>query len=547
MNRMNAVRGVVFGIAALFLFDCSAPLVPPPFLPREARRADFYDETVKELERLWAELKTPDLAPEARYKTMEAYNSKMLNLVRRVRSDFELARKEDRRFSHPRFDLHVDGVPSDVRLKNVFDDFLPARDVRTRQLEEHYVVGGLGVPVVGIVPESMRDMMQNVFNFKGKGFVCTLTAVMEFPEKGKPELRLIPRLQHHTVRVGNLRYELAGDFSAPMEVYWNLTKVQDNRILGLLQPQKLADTSGLVCIEPYNPSKIPVILTHGLMSSAGTFDNLVNRLLSDKTIRKNYQFWYFNYPTGVSWVITAAQYRAALRQLRRKTDPHHTNKNWDKMVVVGHSMGGLITHYSQCVEPWLLLRENEIGERLLPRNPEFYVRHRFEDPVLENWREQFFFEPVRAGLVIYMATPHRGAPLARYRLIQSLIRLIKLPQNILDEAYNIITLQQDSVFMNPEDLTEWFTSVKQLSPDSPSIRGLYGLAVRSAPTHSIIGDRGCGNSPRSSDGVVPYWSSHLPWGSEAIVPTSHSVQSGKETAEDMKRVLHEYLLRNAGK
>jgi len=27
--------------------------------------------------------------------------------------------------------------------------------------------------------------------------------------------------------------------------------------------------------------------------------------------------------------------------------------------------------------------------------------------------------------------------------------------------------------------------------------------------HSIMGDRGKGNTPESSDGVVPYWSSHL--------------------------------------
>ena len=29
------------------------------------------------------------------------------------------------------------------------------------------------------------------------------------------------------------------------------------------------------------------------------------------------------------------------------------------------------------------------------------------------------------------------------------------------------------------------------------------------PYHSIIGDRGRGDTPKSSDGVVPYWSSHL--------------------------------------
>jgi hypothetical protein len=33
--------------------------------------------------------------------------------------------------------------------------------------------------------------------------------------------------------------------------------------------------------------------------------------------------------------------------------------------------------------------------------------------------------------------------------------------------------------------------------------------TKGIPYHSIIGDRGRGHSPNSSDGVVAYWSSHL--------------------------------------
>lgn len=57
----------------------------------------------------------------------------------------------------------------------------------------------------------------------------------------------------------------------------------------------------------------------------------------------------------------------------------------------------------------------------------------------------------------------------------------------------------------------------------------------------MIGDRGQGDSPRSSDGVVPYWSSHIPWGQEKIVPADHSVQDVKETADYMRQILLDYL------
>jgi hypothetical protein len=46
--------------------------------------------------------------------------------------------------------------------------------------------------------------------------------------------------------------------------------------------------------------------------------------------------------------------------------------------------------------------------------------------------------------------------------------------------------------------------------------------TRGIPYHSIIGDRGGGDTPNSSDGVVPYWSSHLDGAqSELIVNSDH--------------------------
>jgi hypothetical protein len=100
------------------------------------------------------------------------------------------------------------------------------------------------------------------------------------------------------------------------------------------------------------------------------------------------------------------------------------------------------------------------------------------------------------------------------------------------------------VLLNPGKITEAFTSLSQLSPDSYSIRGLQGLKVRDVPTHSIIGDEGDGDTPQSFDGIVPYWSSHISWGGETIVPADHSVQDIPETAEVLQKLLHEHLNRS---
>ncbi len=536
-------------LAPLVCSSCSTPLVPRPRLSAEQRQEVGDAELLSRLRADWEMMGNPKCSAEEHVAASARYNANLLNLLRRVRHDGMKAMEKGEIYEPVGFRLHRSLAAHGLHLSDVYEDMVPAVDVRTESLEERYAVPGVGVPLVGIIPArnvQTVEKLDTFFNIRTRGTVNTLTALMVFPENARetPVLRLIPRHRQEEVEIGALRYQLAGDFSASLEVYWDLTRVREDRMLGLLRPQELRDVSGLSCIEAYQPGRIPVILTHGLMSSAGTFDNLVNRLLSDPEIRNNYQFWYFNYPTGVAWTIAAREYRKALAEVRQTVDPRGKNRNWDNMVVIGHSMGGLITHYSQCVEPWRMLEDNPV----LPPSDQRYLQRRYVDepipvPAYDALRKDYFFRPVKAGMVVYLATPHRGAPLARYRIVTALTKLVRLPEAIIDEAINIATLQQDSVLFSPSNLTSWFTSVGQLAPDSYSILGLQKLAVRNVPTHSVIGNDGCENEPlcHSSDGVVPYWSSHISWGTETVVPASHSVQDVPETAEDLKRVLKEHL------
>ena len=62
------------------------------------------------------------------------------------------------------------------------------------------------------------------------------------------------------------------------------------------------------------------------------------------------------------------------------------------------------------------------------------------------------------------------------------------------------------------------------------------------PYHSIIGDRGRGDTPNSSDGVVPYWSSHLDGAqSEKIVPSGHGAEQSRQGIGEVLRILHEHI------
>jgi hypothetical protein len=86
-----------------------------------------------------------------------------------------------------------------------------------------------------------------------------------------------------------------------------------------------------------------------------------------------------------------------------------------------------------------------------------------------------------------------------------------------------------------------FISVGNLSPGHPFFRGLEPIPLN-VPHHSIIGDRGKGGGKDSTDGVVPYWSSHLDSAaSETFVPHPHSCVEAPETVAEITRILKLHL------
>ncbi len=83
------------------------------------------------------------------------------------------------------------------------------------------------------------------------------------------------------------------------------------------------------------------------------------------------------------------------------------------------------------------------------------------------------------------------------------------------------------------------SSIETLAPDNRFVVEINKIPIVSGlPYHSIVGDRGKGDTPDSSDGVVPYWSSHLAGAaSEKIVPADHVCHAHPEAIEEVRRIL----------
>jgi hypothetical protein len=200
------------------------------------------------------------------------------------------------------------------------------------------------------------------------------------------------------------------------------------------------------------------------------------------------------------------------------------------MVLVGHSMGGILSRTQvTTVERvhWDVIGKDKAAAFFANIKPGSLVE-----------RATLFEANPQVGRAIFICTPHRGSQMAIGTLGQLAIKLISLPGDIVSATAGTLG---NSVAIITGDPNRMPTSIDGLSPRNPTLKVLDHRPIE-APHHSIIGDRGKGDSPKSSDGVVEYWSSHLDSAqSEKIVPGPHGACELPETIAELRRLLHVHL------
>jgi pimeloyl-ACP methyl ester carboxylesterase len=70
--------------------------------------------------------------------------------------------------------------------------------------------------------------------------------------------------------------------------------------------------------------------------------NVANEIMGDERLRDRYQVWQVYYPTNLPVAISQLDVRTALSRHLRTVDPERVNKASHDIVLVGHSMGGII-------------------------------------------------------------------------------------------------------------------------------------------------------------------------------------------------------------
>jgi hypothetical protein len=88
------------------------------------------------------------------------------------------------------------------------------------------------------------------------------------------------------------------------------------------------------------------------------------------------------------------------------------------------------------------------------------------------------------------------------------------------------------------------TSIETLDPSSPILNALLSMQPdkeNPAQYHSIIGSLRPGGVATSTDGVVPWRSSHIEGVPEKVVRSDHGVQRAPEAILEVRRILREHL------
>lgn len=438
-----------------------------------------------------------------------------------------------------------------------FGPLLFCNDYNVTGLDNHYRGYGLGVPMIGarISPENRPgDTSKQAGNyFKAVHFPVTAVlrfdgGITELTRARMATLDLHNPLTFQAINVASYAMPLETDLTTPLAYSLEKTDLATIPYRGFFRADEIERQAGIYMFEPYQKGKIPVLMVHGLLSSPLTWAPLFNDLQADPYLREHYQFWFYLYPTGNSYIGTAAELRRSLKKMREEVDPQHTDEALGRTVVVGHSMGGLIGR---------LLTITGGDDFWTSTSETAFSKLKLSDNSRDQLQQVFYFEPVKdVERVIYLATPHRGSQLSATYIGRLGKKLVRLPTQMTDVLGDVITNNPDALKSNIQDT---LTSVDQLDPAAPA---LQVLSHRPRPPnvhyHSVVGVVKSNNvyqevrdllnwDDAPGDGVVRYDSAHLNDAeSELVVTADHmKVHHHPKAVQEVRRILYLHLKQTA--
>ncbi|MDR0869588.1 MAG: alpha/beta fold hydrolase [Planctomycetaceae bacterium] len=511
----------------------------------------FYNEGTEQILRHFSEKNTVNLSPE-----------RTLYLTEELKG-------------HPLCNIKI--VHRSVQWNSAdLEPFRFASDYEIKGLENQYRQYGLGVPLLA---QQKPGTKKNITTkYTAQNICFPVTAILRFlPVAEKQETRssaydadavieLYDPLTVPDVQFLRHNVPLESDLTTPLAFSLSDPRIAAASTIGLVRPDLLLKPvsevlgkkpkknellsvngtdfdrktiKGLYMMQPHEPDKIPVIFVHGLWSSPVAWMEMFNALRSEPELRNRYEFYFYFYPTGQPFWVSAAQFRDDLEEFRQTFDPRRQDPVFDNIVLVGHSMGGLIS-MMQTIDSgnefWNLVSD------LPPQKLNASSKESGTLDIMTEVKKWFFFKrnpSIRQ--VITLATPYHGSK-ASNDLTQWLGRkLITLPENLQNIT---AALTNEEKLLKERSLVKIKTSVSSLDPELPVFDVIQKQRQTStAVYYNIIGEIEQNTVMKKilppSDGVVRTESAKLErCADEITVQCEHSsMPAHPKTILEVRRIL----------
>lgn len=263
------------------------------------------------------------------------------------------------------------------------------------------------------------------------------------------------------------------------------------------------ESSELRFARPYTPGKIPVVLVHGLLGSPDNWSVMIDTLSRDPLVKARFQFLTLRYNSLQSIPESGIQLVRSLDEARHRFDADGRDPAFERIVIVGHSLGGLVAKAT-----------SQDFRRSHPESSRAASGGGRPTP------------GARVTRYVFVATPHRGSPINHGALQSS-------------GSWLAGRLSSGSPGGEPR-----LSSVDQLTWDHPLLAELERTRLaEGTPFHSIIATLSDPLTDGGTDGVVPVASARLIGArSEVVLRTHHYCVNRPEFVEAVRRILIEHAV-----
>ena len=445
----------------------------------------------------------------------------------------------------------IAGQLNEVRLaerQQIPEQLIPASSLTFKGLRNQYRRDGIGAELVAVTAKRVVNKKSGEEAFSETPFPA-ITAVLRFNGDSLEEVLSTHDVEllgfdpykRSSVRLSGTQVPLAANFTSGYGLWLARSGFARQSLLTLVGRGEVLEKPRVYLMQPYDPKRRVIIMLHGLASSPEAWINVANEVLGDETLRKNFQVWQVYYPTNAPLAFNQHAIRQAIKDTLKAFDPKGQNRASQDVVLIGHSMGGVLAR----------LLVSESGDRFWkPIVKAYGLEGERKAQARKKLRNYAWFKPMpQVSRAVFIAAPHRGTPFAENRFSRWAAGVVKLPVSVLGRVTEIAQLLVDPSSANAAPLTRPLNSISNLSNQDPFVRLAAELPIaRSVSYHSIIGNDTPDLSLQlSSDGVVPYKSSHLAGAqSEKVIRSWHSVQETPEAIVEVRRILHKHLQETNG-